>query len=154
MIPRLGKSIIVHLAVSTGIRARKATLPRERILAYRLITVLGLCIQNTSTLSLDFEGPARFDPDLGSAAAPAGALPPADAVGPPSTVMSGRDATLIGNQPQQLYDTIDASSLALIHDRQEVKHTNTTGTTNALHQFYCVLNANLFPSSLSDLTAR
>ena len=36
----------VYLAVSTGICARKATLPRERILAYRLIAVLGLCIQN------------------------------------------------------------------------------------------------------------
>jgi len=36
----------VYLAVSTGICAREATLPRERILAYRLITVLGLCIQN------------------------------------------------------------------------------------------------------------
>jgi len=58
-----------------------------------------------------------------------GASPPTDTVGPPSTVMSGRDDTLIGNQPQQLYDTIDASSLTLIHDRQEVKHTNTQGTT-------------------------
>ena len=37
----------VYLAVSSKICARKATLPRERILAYRLITVLGLCIQNT-----------------------------------------------------------------------------------------------------------
>ena len=36
----------VYLAVSSGICARKATLPRERILAYRLITVLGLGIQN------------------------------------------------------------------------------------------------------------
>jgi len=65
------------------------------------------------------EGPTRFDPDLGSAAMPVGALPPADMVGPPSAVMSGRDATLIGNQIQQLYDTIDTSSLSLIHDSQE-----------------------------------
>jgi len=85
--------------------------------------------ETVPTLSLDFEGPTRFDPGLGSATVSVGALPPADTAGPPSTVMSGRDATPIGNQPQQLYDTIDASSLALIHDRQEVKHTNTTGTT-------------------------
>jgi len=77
----------------------------------------------------DLEGPTRFDPDLGSAPVSVGAFPPADTVGPPSTVMSGRDAALIGNQPSQLYDTIDASSLALIHDRQEVKHTIHTGTT-------------------------
>jgi len=83
--------------------------------------------ETVSTLLSDFEGPTRLDP--GSAAAPAEAMPPADAVGPPSTVMSGRDAILTGNQPQQLYDTIDASTLSLIHDRQEVKHTNTTGTT-------------------------
>jgi len=80
------------------------------------------------TFSSDFEGPTRFDPDLGSTAVPVGALSPADAVGPPSTVMSGRDTTLIGNQTQQLYDTIDTSSLSLIHDSQEVKHT-TPGTT-------------------------
>jgi len=42
----------VYLAVSTGICARKATLPRERILAYRRITVLGLCIQNSKSESL------------------------------------------------------------------------------------------------------
>ena len=77
----------------------------------------------------DLEGPTRFDPDLGSAPVSVGVLPPADTVGPPSTVMSGRDAILIGNQPPQLYDTIDASSLSLIHDSQEVKHTNTQGTT-------------------------
>jgi len=85
--------------------------------------------ETVSTSLSDFEGPTRFDPDLGSAAAPAGALPPADAVGPPSTVMSGRDVTPTGNQTQQFYDTIDASSLSLIHDRQEVKHTSTAGTT-------------------------
>jgi len=85
--------------------------------------------ETVPTSSLDFEGPTRFDPGLGSAAAAAGALPPADAVGPSSTVMSGRDTTLAGNQIQQLYDTIDTSSLSLVHDRQEVKHTNTTGTT-------------------------
>ena len=58
-----------------------------------------------------------------------GTLSPADAVGPPSTVMSGRDTIHIGIQPPQLYGTIDASSSALIHDRQEVQPTNTQGTT-------------------------
>jgi len=77
----------------------------------------------------DLEGPTRFDPDLGSAPVSVGVLPPADTVGPPSTVMSGRDDTLTGNQPPQLYDTIDASSLYLIHDSQEVKHTKQAGTT-------------------------
>jgi len=77
----------------------------------------------------DLTGPTRFDPGLGSAAVSVGALPPADAVGPPSAVMSSRDTTYIGNQPPQLYGTIDASSSALMHDSQEVKHTNTQGTT-------------------------
>ena len=86
-------------------------------------------LETVSTSSLDFEGPTRFDPDLGSATVSVGALPPADAVGPPSAVMSSRDTTYIGNQPQQLYDTIDTSLLSLTHDRQEVKHTNTQGTT-------------------------
>jgi len=82
-----------------------------------------------STSSLDFEGPTRFDPGLGSAAMSVGALPPADMVGPPSAVVAGRDTTLIGNQTQQLYDTIDAFSLSLVHDSQEVKHTTPAGTT-------------------------
>jgi len=81
----------------------------------------------------DFEGPTRFDPDLGSAPVSVEVLSPADTAGPPSTVMSGRDATLIGNQPPQLYDTMDTSSLSLIHDSQEVKHTIQTGTTLALY---------------------
>ena len=91
--------------------------------------------QATSSTSMkpetvsDLEGPTRFDPDLGSAPVPVGVPPPADTVGPPSTVMSGRDAALIGNQPPQLYDTIYVSSLTLIHDRQEVKCTITQGTT-------------------------
>jgi len=82
-----------------------------------------------SVSSLDVEGPTRFDPGLGSAAVSAGAFPPADAVGPPSAVMSSRDTTYITNQPPPLYSTIDASSLSLVHDSQEVKHTNTQGTT-------------------------
>jgi len=85
--------------------------------------------ETVSTSSLDFEGPTRFDPGLGSAAMPVGALPPADTVGPSSAVIAGRDATLIGNQTQQLYDTIDTSSLSLAYDSQEVKHTTPTGTT-------------------------
>jgi len=83
---------------------------------------------NASSL-LDLKGPTRFDPDLGSATVSVGLLPPADTVGPPSTVMSSRDISLTGNQPSQLYDTIDTSSLSLIHDSQEVKHTQTIGTT-------------------------
>jgi len=79
--------------------------------------------------SLDLKGPTRFDPDLGSATVPVGTLPPADTVGPPSTVMSGRDISLTGNLSSQLYETIDTSSLSLLHDSQEVKHTYTTGTT-------------------------
>ena len=102
--------------------------------------------ETVSTSLLDFEGPTRFDPGLGSATlsvgsaftgiptttsqvAPAQAsasMPnqylPTDTVGPPSTVIAGRDASLIGNQTQQLYDTIDTSSLSLVHDSQEVKH--------------------------------
>jgi len=77
----------------------------------------------------DLEGPIRFDPDLSSAPVSVGGVPPADTVGPPSTVMSGRDAASTGNQPPQLYATVDASSLYLIHDRQEVKHTTQAGTT-------------------------
>ena len=77
----------------------------------------------------DLTGPTRFDPDLGSAPVSVGILPPADTVGPPSTVMSGRDAALVGNQPLQLYETMDTSSLALIHDRQEVKQITQAGTT-------------------------
>ena len=77
----------------------------------------------------DLTGPTRFDPDLGSAPVSVGDPPPADTVGPPSTVMSGRDAALVGNQPSQLYDTMDTSSFAFTHDRQEVKHTIQTGTT-------------------------
>ena len=82
-----------------------------------------------SISSLDFEGPTRFDPDLGSATVSVGVLPPADTAGPPFAVMFSRDTSYIGNQPQPLYDTIDTSSLSLVHDSQEVKHTNTTGTT-------------------------
>ena len=85
--------------------------------------------ETASTSLLDLEGLTRFNLDLGSAAVSVGALPPADTVGPPSTVMSGRDATLIGNQPQQLYGTVDTSSLFLVHESQEVKHTTPTGTT-------------------------
>jgi len=77
----------------------------------------------------DLEGPIRFDPDLSSAPVSVGGASPAGTVGPPSTVMSGRDAASTGNQPSQLYDTVDASSLYLIHDSQEVKHTETAGTT-------------------------
>ena len=68
----------------------------------------------------DLQGPSRFDPDLGSAPVSVGVPSPADTVGPSSTVMSGRDATLIGNQPLQL------------HDSQEVKLTHTQGTTLVL----------------------
>ena len=81
------------------------------------------------TSSSDFEGPTRFDPDLGSATVSVGVLPPADTVGPPSAVMFSHDTSLTGNQPSQLYETIDTSSLSLLHDSQEVKHTHTTGTT-------------------------
>jgi len=49
--------------------------------------------------SLDFKGPTRFDPDLGSATVSVGTLPPADTVGPPTAVMSSRDISLTGNQP-------------------------------------------------------
>ena len=63
--------------------------------------------ETVSTFPLDFEGPTRFDPGLGSAAMPVGVSAPADMVGPPSAVIAGHDATLIGNQLQQLYDTID-----------------------------------------------
>jgi len=86
---------------------------------------------NASSL-LELKGPTRFDPDLGSATVSVGTLPPADTVGPPSTVMSSRDISLTGNLPSQLYDTIDTSSLSLIHDSQEVKHTQTAGTTIVL----------------------
>jgi len=78
---------------------------------------------------LDLKGPTRFDPDLGSATVSVGTLPPADTVGPPSAVMSSRDISYTGNLPSQLYETIDTSSLSLLHDSQEVKHTHTTGTT-------------------------
>jgi len=88
--------------------------------------------ETVSTSSLDFEGPTRFDPGLVSAAVSVGALPPADTVGPPSAVIAGRDASLIGNQTPQLYDTIDTSSLCLVHDSQEVKHTTPPGTTLVL----------------------
>jgi len=85
--------------------------------------------ETVSTSSVDFEGPIRFDPGLGSAAVSVGALLPADTVGPPSAVIAGHDATLIGSQIQQLDDTIDTSSLSLVHDSQEVKHTTPAGTT-------------------------
>ena len=87
---------------------------------------------NPETLTnplLDLKGPTRFDPDLGSAAVSVEALSPADTVGPSSTVMSSRDISLTGNQPSQLYETIDTSSLSLLHDSQEVKHTIQAGTT-------------------------
>jgi len=83
--------------------------------------------------SLDLEGPTRFGPGLGSATVSVGVLPPADTAGPPSAVMSSRDTSHTGNQPQLLHDTIDTSSLSLVHDRQEVKHTNTAGTTLETH---------------------
>jgi len=109
--------------------------------------------ETVSTTSLDFEGPTRFDPGLGSATlsvgststgipsttlqvAPAQAsasMPyqylPTDTVGPPSAVIAGRDTSFIGTQTQQLYDTIDASLLSLAYDSQEVKHTIQAGTT-------------------------
>jgi len=78
---------------------------------------------------LDLQGPTRFDPDLGSATVSVGTLPPADTVGPPSAVMSSRDISLTGNLPPQFYETIDTSSLTLLHDSQEVKQTH-TGTTD------------------------
>jgi len=46
-------------------------------------------LETVSTSSLDFEGPTRFDPGLGSAAVTVGAPPPADTVGPPSAVIAG-----------------------------------------------------------------
>ena len=109
--------------------------------------------ETVSIPPLDTEGPTRFDPGLGSATlsvksastgtpfitqrtAPAQASAsmsyqylPTDTVGPPSTVITSRDASLIGNQAQQLYETIDTSSLSLAHDSQEVKHTIQAGTT-------------------------
>ena len=85
--------------------------------------------ETVSTSSLDFEGPTRFDPGLGSAAMPVGAPAPADTVGPSSTVTAGHDASYIRNQTPQLSDIIDISSYPLGHDSQEVKHNNTQGTT-------------------------
>jgi len=82
-----------------------------------------------SNPQLDTRGPTRLDPGLGSAPASVGVLPPADTVGPPSTVMVSRDTLPTGNQPLQLYDTIDTSSLAFVHDSKEVKHTPQSGTT-------------------------
>ena len=102
---------------------------------------------------LDTEGPTRLDPGLGSVTlsvgpaltgilttipqvAPAQASAsmsyqyfPTDTVGPSSTVIACRDISLIGNQPSQLYETIDPLSLSLLHDSQEVKHTIQAGTT-------------------------
>jgi len=102
---------------------------------------------------LDIEGPTRLDPGLGSATlsvgttctgthsmtqqlAPAQAsastsyqYPLTDTVGPPSAVIASRDIPLTGNQSSQLYETIDTSSLSLVHDSQEVKHTIQDGTT-------------------------
>ena len=88
---------------------------------------------------LDLKGPTRFDPDLGSATVSVGALPPADTAGPPSAVMFSRDAFHIGNQPQPLYDTLDTSSLSIVHDSQEVKHTIHTGTTQVTPPTVCVI---------------
>jgi len=103
---------------------------------------------------LDAEGPTRLDPGLGSATlsvgtaftgthsttqqlAPAQASAsisyqylPADTVGPPSAVIASCDISLTGNQPSQLYETIDTSYLSLLHDSQEVKHITQAGTTH------------------------
>jgi len=82
-----------------------------------------------SNPQLDTRGPTRLDPGLGSATVSVGTLPPADTVGPPSTVMASRDTLPIGNQTPPFYDTIDTSSLSLVHDSKEVKHTIQAGTT-------------------------
>jgi len=105
-----------------------------------------------ATSQLDIEGPTRLDPGLGSATLSVGTAltgthvtaqhlalaqvsavishqyPPADTVGPPSAVIASRDISLTGNQTPQLYETIDTSSLSLLHDSQEVKHTTQAGT--------------------------
>jgi len=107
-----------------------------------------------SNPQLDTRGPTRLDPGLGSATLSVGATPtgthlatqqlapaqpsavisyqfsPADTVGPPSTVMASRDTLPTGNQTPPLYDTIDTSSLSLVHDSKEVKHTQQAGTTH------------------------
>jgi len=107
-----------------------------------------------SNPQLDIRGPTRLDPGLGSATLSVGATPtgthlatqqlapaqpsavisyqfsPADTVGPPSTVMASRDTLPTGNQTPPLYDTIDTSSLSLVHDSKEVKHTQQAGTTH------------------------
>jgi len=106
-----------------------------------------------SNPQLDTRGPTRLDPGLGSAALSVGAtltgthlatqqlapaqpsadishqFPPADMVGPPSTVMASRDTLPTGNRTPPFYDTIDTSSLSLVHDSKEVKHTQQAGTT-------------------------
>jgi len=82
-----------------------------------------------SNPQLDIIGPTRLDPGLGSAPASVGTFPPADTVGPPSTVMDSRDALPIGNRSLQLYETTDTSFSAFVHDSKEVKHTQQAGTT-------------------------
>jgi len=106
-----------------------------------------------SNPQLDTRGPTRLDPGLGSATLSIGATPsgthlatqqlapvqpsavtsyqssPADTVGPPSTVMTSCDILPTGNRTPPFYDTIDTSSLALVHDSKEVKHTQQAGTT-------------------------
>jgi len=106
----------------------QTALPVTEASLSQTISSISTKLETVSTSSLDIEGPTRFDPGLGSAAMSVGA-PPADTVGPPSAVIAGRDASFIGNQTPQLYDTIDASSLSLAHDSQEVKHTTPAGTT-------------------------
>jgi len=131
-----------------------AALPMTEASLFQATLSISTKPETVSTSPLDFEGPTRFDPGLGSATlsvgsaftgipsttlqvAPAQASAsmsyqyfPTDTVGPPSAVIAGRDASFIGNQTQQLFDTIDTSSLSLAYDSQEVKHTIQPGTTH------------------------
>ena len=83
-----------------------------------------------SNPQLDITGPTRLDPGLGSAPVSVEVSPPADTVGPPSTVMVSRDTLPTGNQTPLFHDTIDTSSSAFVHDSKEVKHTQQAGTTH------------------------
>jgi len=108
-----------------------------------------------TTQQLDTVGPTRFDLGLDSAILTASTPPtgthstsqqlaPAQAsafisaqsslageFGPPSSVIASRDTSLVGNQPQQLHETIYSSSPSTQHDSQEVKQTTEAGITLA-----------------------
>jgi len=95
-----------------------------------------------SNPQLDTTGPTRLDPGLGSAPVSVEVFPPADTVGPPpSTVMVSRDTLLIRNQTSPLYDTIDISSSAFVHDSKEVKHTQAGTTILLIFQRVIVISA-------------